>query len=788
MVKNYLLIALRVIRRDKLFSVVNIFGLSIGITAVLFIFLWVKDEMSFDKFHAEIDNIYYVYEYQDYSNAGQSFYSYVTPGPLAPALETAYPEIEYAVRFTWGNFSVKVGEQLVNEEQVIMTDQNFFDVFSFPLLKGKRAELLTDPASMVISRDLAVKYFGTDWETQEGVIGASIRLNDQWNVKVTGVIENAPRQSTVKYHAILPFHFLADTWGSWIEKEWSANGLRTYVKLAPETNAQALASSMKGEIKKHYEGANADLFLLPFSKLHLTDLNGTADPKIYLRIFAIAAIFILLIACINFTNLATARAMKRAKEIGVRKSIGALRNHLIGQYLMESLALAVISSVVAVGLSAATLPWFNMAAGKQLLWTDVDGTFALGLLAIVLVTGLFAGVYPAFYLSSFKPVDVLKGTVKLQGGLFRKVLVILQFTLSSILILSTIVVNRQLSFMKNKDLGYKLENVIYLHMQGDPRAGYQSLQAGAARFPDILSLTVADQVPINGAYSTSNMDWEGKDPEMDVNVNFINTGYDYLQTLGIDLAAGRAHSREFSTDTMNVVINEAMAELIGRSPEELVGERFRLWKNEGKIVGVAKNYHFEKMNAKISPQVISLSPRRSNNVIARISGADLQQSLASMQTIWEEAVPNQPFDYSFMDQEFNEVYEKETQVSQLFTCFSVIAILISCIGLFGLASFIAAQMRREIGLRKVLGATIQQIIFAFSKRFLGWVIVANAIGLPVGYWLMSLWLEEYAYRISVQPGMIAAVAVLTLGITLTTILYQSISSATTNPADVLRHE
>ncbi|CAD5254058.1 MULTISPECIES: ABC transporter permease [unclassified Imperialibacter] len=787
MVKNYFTIALRVLRRDHLFSIVNILGLSVGLTTALFILLWVKDELSFDKFHEKIENIYYVYEHQEYSNSSQSFYSYVTPGPLAPALQEKYPEIAHAVRFTWANFTVNVGDLLVNEDQVYMTDQSFFDVFSFPVLKGNRETLLTDPATIVITRDLAVKYFGNDWQQQE-VVGQTIRLDDKWNVAVSGVVENPPRQSGLQFHAVVPFHFLADRWGSWIETDWGSNALRTYVKLADGTNAEALATTFRDEVKTNNEGSNVELFLLPFADLHLSALNGKNDPKTYLRIFVVAAIFILLIACINFTNLATARAMKRAREIGVRKSVGAMRNQLIGQYLMESMVLALVSSIVAVGLAAVLLPWFNQASGKQLLWTDVDATFVIGLAAIVGITGLFAGIYPAFYLSSFKPVDVLKGTVKLQGGLFRKVLVILQFTLSTVLILSTIVVNKQLSFMKNKDLGYKLENVIYLTMKGDPLGPYKTLEAGAARFPDIVRLTIADQVPVNGGYSTSNMDWEGKDPEMDVNIYFINTGYDYLQTLGIDLLAGRAHSREFSTDTMNVVINEAMAELIGRSPEELVGERFRLWKNEGKIIGVAKNYHFEKMNAKISPQVISLSPRRSNNVIARISGANLQASLASMQTIWEEAVPNQPFDYSFLDQEFNEEYEKEAQVSQLFTSFSVIAILISCIGLFGLASFVAAQMRKEIGLRKVLGATMQQIIFAFSKRFLGWVIVANIIGLPVGYWLMNLWLEEYAYRITVQPIMLAAVALLTLGITLTTILYQSISSATTNPADVLRHE
>ncbi|WP_339815899.1 ABC transporter permease [uncultured Imperialibacter sp.] len=786
MVKNYFTIALRVLRRDRLFSIVNILGLSVGLTTVLFIFLWVKDEISFDKFHEEIENIYYVYEHQEYSN-GQSFYSYVTPGPLAPALLERYSEIEGAVRFTWANFTVKVGDVLVNEDQVYMTDQSFFDVFSFRVLRGKRETLLTDPSSIVITRDLAIKYFGSDWEQQD-VVGQAIRLDDKWNVAVSGVVENPPRQSGLQFHAVVPFHFLADRWGSWIETDWGSNALRTYVKLANGANAEALADALRYEVETHNEGSNVELFLLPFAELHLTALNGKNDPKTYLRIFVVAAIFILLIACINFTNLATARAMKRAKEIGVRKSIGAMRNQLIGQYLMESLVLALVSSIVAVGLAAVLLPWFNQASGKQLLWTDVDAIFVAGLAIIVGFTGIFAGIYPAFYLSSFKPVEVLKGTVKLQGGLFRKALVILQFTLSTVLILSTVVVNRQLSFMKSKDLGYKLENVIYLEMKGDPQPGYKALQANANRFPEILSLTVADQVPINGGYSTSNMDWEGKDPESDVNVYFINTGYDYLQTLGIDLAAGRTHSREFSTDTMNVVINEAMAELIGRSPDELVGERFRLWKNEGKIIGVAKNYHFEKMNAKISPQVISLSPRRSNNVMVRISGANLQQSLASVRTIWEEAVPDQPFDYSFMDQEFNEVYEKETQVSQLFTSFSVIAILISCIGLFGLASFVAAQMRREIGLRKVLGATMQQIVFAFSKRFLGWVIVANIIGLPVGYWLMNLWLEEYAYRITVQPTMLAAVALLTLGITLTTILHQSISSAATNPADVLRHE
>ena len=787
MIKNYLTIALRVLKRDRLFSIINILGLSAGLATVFFIFLWVSDELAYDRFHQHNKDIYYVYEYQQFSENQKSF-APSTPGPLAPVLQERFGEIEQAVRVTWGTFNFQLDEQLSRENRVYFTDQNFFDVFSFPVLKGRTDALLAEPGTIVLTRQLAEKYFGTDWEQREDVLGQFIKLDNRWNVKVSGVVENPPAQSTLQFKALVPYQLLAERSGQWVSTDWGSHFVRTYVKLAPGADAENVAASIKNLVKTQMSTSVAELYLMPLADVHLSALNGKTDPKTYLRIFSAAAIVILLIACINFTNLATARAMKRAREVGVRKSVGAAKVQLMTQYLMESLVLAAVSSVVAALLAVLLLPWFNQAAGKELAVTDIDGWFIYRMLAIVGITGMVAGAYPAFYLSSFKPVEVLKGAVKLKGGLFRKVLVVAQFTLSTVLILATVVVNSQLSYMKNKDLGYRMENVVYLEMKGAASGSYRELQAEAAAYPDILSLTVSDQVPSSGGNSTSNVDWNGKDPEIRTNVSFLNTGYDMLETMGMELVAGRAHSRDFSTDSMNYLINEAMAANIGKSPEAVVGERFRLWQNDGKIIGVVKNYHYEKMDNEIGPLVISLSPRRAGYLLARISGPDLENSLANLQEVWSKAVPNQPFEYSFLDDDFNRIYEKERQVNRLFTSFSVVAILISCIGLFGLSSFVAAQRRKEISLRKVLGAGIPQIVVSFSGTFISWVVVANIIGLPAGYLLMEQWLQGYAYRIALNPMMLLAVLLITLGITLTTILYQAMKSASANPVDELRHE
>ncbi|MEQ9426045.1 MAG: ABC transporter permease [Cyclobacteriaceae bacterium] len=785
MLKNFLITSIRSLKKQRLFSVVNILGLTIGLTTSILILLWVQDEVSYDNFHSEINQIYRVYEWQTYSG-GNSFPTYSTPGILADALGDKYPEIEASAQFSpiYSDLVFTYENNLFYESEGYFTGPEIFEIFSFQFLVGNPENCLTRPRTLVLNRDLAERYFGEDWENKN-ILGKSILIANQWQYEVSAVVENYPDNSVFKFDFMVPFESVGELW-SWDSfMEWGSNYTNTYVRLAKGTDADNLARKIVDLVKQNDEAAVVDLYLFPFAESYLYKLSGGGRIE-YVRIFSAIAFFILIIACINFMNLSTAKSGTRSKEVGIRKSIGARKGHLILQFLLESLVIAFSSLLITLVLIHLVLPSFNNLTGKSIAIAYTQWTYFTGIFMITLITGILAGSYPAFYISSFKPTEVLKGIIKLKGTHLRKFLVVLQFALSVLLIVSTIVINKQLDFMKNLEVGFQRENLIYFEVGDSFEKRYRLLQNEFASIPEIENVTATMQLPISVGNSTSNIQWAGQDPNETILINIMRVHYDFFDTFKMQIVEGRDFSEEFSTDSANFVINETFARLMG--DENPVGNTIRMWGNDGKIVGVVKDFNFQSFNENIEPMIFRLDVDFTETVVARVHSNHLPTTLSQIEEAWTRSNPDLPFEYRFVDQEFEELYQREAMTSKLFNIFSGLAIFISCLGLFGMAAFTAEQMRKEISIRKVLGATIQGIILLFSKVFTKWVIVANIIALPFAWYIMELWLADYAYRIQIDGWILGLALAVSLSIALFTITYQSVKTAVANPVDSLRRE
>ncbi len=785
MLRNYLLVTLRTLRKQKLFSIINILGLTIGMTTSVLILMWVQDELSYDNFHKDLSQIYRVYEYQTYSGDG-SFHTYSTPGALAPALKESYPEIVASAQFSpvHSNVVFNYRDKLFNENNGYFAGQDVFEIFQFEFLKGQSAGALIRPHTMVINRSMAERYFGTDWESKN-VIGESILLSNNWQYEITAVVEDYPFNSVFDFTFMVPFESLSEMWDWDTFMEWGSNYTSTYVKLSAGSDSEALNHKITDFIKERNQGSVIDLFLYPFSESYLHRLSGGGRIQ-YVRIFSAIAIFILLIACINFMNLATAKSGIRSKEVGIRKSIGAHKNHLVIQFLFESIAMAVISLIATIVAIHLLLPSFNELSGKSMTIDYTAWTHIIGLISITLITGVVAGSYPAFYISSFKPTDVLKGVVQLKGAALRKALVIIQFSLSVILIVSTIVINKQLFFIQNREIGYQKENIIYFEINDNFTRRYPLLKNQFLQIPEVANVSASQQLPVDVGNSTGNVQWPGKDPDMSVLINVMRVDYDYINTMKMEMAEGRDFSMDFASDSTNYLVNETFANMI--SDDSALDTPITMWEEKGNIIGIVKDFNFRPLTDKIDPMIFRCDPESVGTVTIRLDGGKFSEASASMEEIWKDVNPDLPFEFHFLDKQFDELYRAEIMTGKLFNIFSGLAIFISCLGLFGLAAFTAEQMKKEIGIRKVLGASVQGIVFLFSKIFTKWVIVSNIIALPIAYIITDMWLEDYAYRIDVDGWILASATGVSLFIALSTIIYQSLRTAVSNPIDALRSE
>lgn len=772
--------------RHKVFSLINISGLALGMSCSILILLWVKDELSYNGFHENIDNLYRVMELQHYPGS-DNFTTPATPGLLARALKQELPEVANIVRVSWEQeHLLTVGDKALKAKGGY-TDPAFFEIFSFPLLEGSAGQVLQDPKSIVISRELAENLFGTT-----GVLGKVIKINNTESYRVAGVMAEMPENSSLLFDYLMPLtDYENSPAGEWL-KSWGNNGILTYLQLNPGTDITAFNEKIAGKLRKYNKDSDTDLFVQAVSEMYL--YNKFENGKVsggrigQVRLFSVVAVFLLLIACINFMNLATARAAKRAKEVGVRKAIGAGKADLVRQFMLESVLVALLALFVSLNLAGMLLPAFNELTGKEVSLDLSDPWLLLLLLGVALFTGLVSGSYPAFFLSSFDPVLVLKGTARMNklAAVFRKGLVVFQFSLSGLLIISTLVVYLQLHYIRTKDIGMERENMVYVPLEGELKDKYELVKRELKSVAGVLAVSAADQRPLNLVNSTGGIEWKGKDAQANILFGFMRVDYDFLETMGIRLKEGRDLSRDYGTDTAAFLVNEEAVRLMHM--QEPVGQSLKLNNKAGHIIGVMKNFQAVPAQHSIPPIVLELYPQQAGYLFFRLAPGKTQEVLAAVEQILARHNPAFPFEYHFLDEDFEALYKSETIMGQLTTYFAGIAIFISCLGLFGLALFTAEQRKKEIGIRKVLGASVSSIVYMLSKDFLKLVFIANLVALPLGWHLMRRWLEGYADRTELSWWVFAAAFGATLLIAMLTLSFHALKTAVANPVTSIRTE
>ena len=774
MIKNYLKIAFRVIKKHKGYSFINITGLAVGIACCVLILLWVQDELSYDRFHKNYTEIYRT----TLNIAGR--WSGSSPWALAPILKREYPEIQSATRYRENNLLITHKDKSFYEG-VAFVDPDFFDIFTFPWVMGNQDAPLAALDSAIITERTATKYFGN-----EDPLGKTITANNNTKFSVTGVIANVPSNSTLEFDILVSVRlFGEEKLNSWALESGS------FILLQKSASPDALEEKIEGITMKYDKRTNeiVTTHIQPFSRMHLYSLGGGGS-IIYIYIFSTIAIFILLIACINFMNLSTARGSTRAKEVSMRKVVGARRQHVIKQFFGESLLLSFVSLLIALVLVYLLLPAFNNLAQKSMkLDLGSNLPILLGLLGITLFTGVVSGSYPALFLSSFRPANVIKGPhfSRSSRPLLRKVLVVFQFAIAVVLIVGTIITAKQLNFIRNKDLGFNRQHVVSLPMNPALWKSYQSFKNEALNHHSIIHVTSAQNRPtqvgnINPVY------WEGRGPEQYEVIKFITCDHDYIKTFEMEITQGRDFSRDLPSDLQNYIVNEETAKLMGF--EEPVGKLFSIWQNEGQIIGVVKNFHSRPLHNKIEPLVLTLAQNDwgPNYVFLRIGPENISQTLDDLAKIWKKFAPNYPFDFQFLDEAFEQQYRTDQRTGTIFRYFAILAIFISCLGIFGLAAFTAEQRTKEIGIRKVLGASVSGIVSLISREFVLLLTLANVIAWPIAYFLMKRMLDNYAYRTSINVWIFLIAGLLAYSIALLTVSYQAFKAARTDPARALRYE
>ncbi|KAB2878829.1 FtsX-like permease family protein [bacterium] len=783
MLKNYFKIALRNILRQKGHSFINISGLAVGLACTVLIVMWIQDELSYDHFHKNGNRIFRVVENQFYGG-GDAFQTPQTPAPLSAVLKSEFPEIEKTTRvlFTPNKLLFDYKDQRFYESNGLYVDPEFLSMFSFPLTAGQSDVALKDPNSIILTKEFAQKYFGS-----EDPMGKSIRV-DKYNLVVTGIFEKIPRQSHLQFDFVLPAERLRMDVPDQFTP-WGNNWLRTYVMLNPNTDYRQFTEKIADVIKKHNDQSKTELFLQPMTDIYLrTDFNHTPTRMNYVYTLGVIAALILLIACINFTNLSTARSLKRSREVGLRKVVGADRFQLIKQFLGEAFFLSLISMGIALVLIEIILPFFNDLTAKSIALNFFDSGIGLMLISIVIITGILSGIYPALVLSGYRPVQVLKGSFQksTQGVLLRRILVTVQFTLSIALIISAAFIYQQLEFMQHKSLGYEKEQLIRIPLRGETRNTYSTFKERLLQNRRILSVSASNHSISSFGTNTWDVKWPGQREDEKVLTTVTAIDYDYLKTMRMELVHGREFSKEFPTDSVNVIINEkAMQAMNLMDP---LSASLKFWDETHPIVGVVKDFHYQSVRSEIIPLVFIYNSGSVRNVFAKIQSHDMAATVKSIENDWTSVNLGSPFEFNFVDEEIDQLYRSEQQLSKIYNSFAILAVFISCLGLFGLASFATEQRTKEIGIRKVLGASIARIVSTLTTEFLKLVLLANIIGWPIAYLLMSRWLQDFAYRIDINIGTFILTGLVTLIIAIATVSYRAIRAATANPVEALKYE
>ncbi len=784
MFKNYLKVACRSLLRNKVFALINILGLALGISSSLLIFLWVRDELRMNKFHRDIDRIYSVYGNIHYEELATWN---TTPAPLASELTRDIPEIEAAAKILWSNqYLLKAGDKAFKEE-VRYTNPDFFRVFSFPVVPGTPGTLLTQPDEIVLTEKLARKYFG-----DASPVGKTIRVvNLNQDFRVSGVMRDVPAASAIQFGALLPIGVFEKE-NPWTQK-WGNFTLNTYVKLAPGASYAKAAAKLKHYIDRKDPAQKGlyDLMLQPFGDVYLYSHfeNGyPAGGRIEeVRLFAVVAVFVLLIACINFMNLATARSAKRAKEVGIRKVVGATRLALKGQFMAEALLVTLLAVVVSQVVVYLVLPLYNDITGKKLLIDYRDATYLAGLAGILIVTGAVAGSYPALFLSRLQPVRILKGTLAFstESILLRKGLVVFQFVLSITLIVGTLVIYRQMEYIRHKNLGFDRENLVYVAVEGDLGKNLDAFKQDLSRSASIKAVSAGDNLPNAVGGSSGDLQFPGQRPGEMVQVAAFSISENYLATVGVQLAAGRDFAGK--KDSANYIVNETAVRLM-RLKGDPIGQEISFWNGKGRIIGVTKDFHIHSIHNAIAPLVMVYGPENVNYVLARVEGQRTADALAHLEQVYRKYLPGYPVEYHFLDEAFEQQYRSEAIVGQLTNYFSFLGIFIACLGLLGLAISTAEQRMKEIGIRKVLGASVANLVALLSKDFLKLVAIAFVIATPLAWYAVHQWLQKFEYKTHVGWWIFALAGLIAGAIALFTVSFQSVKAALTNPVKSLRSE
>lgn len=800
MLKNYLKIAFRSLRKHKGYSFINISGLAIGMAVCILILIWVQNELNYDRYHEKADSICRVT--MDIE-LGSTLHTPVTLTAAGPALVRDFPEIVAAARIDRPNSAVvKYGDNLFREANVGYAENAIFDIFTFPFVSGDPKSALQAPYSVVITESMARKYFG-----DEDPLGKILRINDERDFNVTGVVKDVPPNSHFTFNMLCSFQTYIKE-GDVSDDQWFDVRFYTYLLLDENTDIKDLEQKLPGFIDKYLgeamksSGGSIKLFLQPLKRIHLysdfeRDMSANSDIT-YVYLFSGVAIFVLLIAGINFINLSTARSSTRAQEVGMRKTLGAVRSRLIGQFLGESLIYSFISMILALVLLKLSLPFFNSTFGSDLSVNFVKAPWLMAaFLGLVVIVGLLAGSYPAFFLSSFQPVRVLKGFLKVgaSSSQFRRVLVVFQFAISIALIIGTLIVYKQILFMKNTNLGFEKEHVVAIpRMSETIRKSYRTVREELSSLPGVIDVGASDLVPSRGHLVSTFLPEGFPDDQMQT-MDYMSVDTRYIPTMGIEIIAGRNFSEDLATDVdESVIINETAAKKIGW--EDPVGKRFVFRPPPGQpgeatyrsVIGVVKDFHMQSLREKINPLVIFYDYDNLFTASLRLAPDNIMHTMALLKKKWEELDPNRPFYYFFLDDSFNDQYRREERLKNISFYFSLLAIFIGCLGLFGMASFTAEQRTKEIGIRKVLGSSVLGIVRLLAKEFMILVIVANVIAWPVAYWAMNRWLQSFAYREGISPLLFLFSAVLAGAIALITVSYQAIRAALTDPVQALRYE
>ncbi|OIN56208.1 ABC transporter permease [Arsenicibacter rosenii] len=802
MIQNYLKIAVRQLMKHWGHTLINSGGLALGIACCLLIGLYVTDELSYDRFHTQFPHIYRIVEKQ--TQSGGIFDVAVTPGPLAASVLRDFPEVQDAARIGQWHGLLTAGRKSVEASQMLVVDPSFFRLFSFPLVKGNSDRLFRSPNEVVISETVAARFFGPDWQKQP-VLGKLLTLTGNEPLKLVGVAKNPPRTSHIQFDVLIPFMWLEknDEWSN----KWNSNSYHTYIQLRPEASGKpadpaGLATKLDGQLAQYNNDKETRLLLQPLSEIYLysrfafqTDYGNRSDIT-YIRLFSIVGIIVLLIAIVNFVNLATARASQRSKEVGVRKTIGAYRSSLVMQFLGEALLLVMLAVTFSLVLAERLLPAFNELAVKTLSLPYADPLFWAILAGFTLCLSVLSGLYPALILSSFRPMPVLRGNILTKDGrtglTLRQTLVVGQFMLAIGLVITTMVVYQQLLFMQTRQLGFDKSQLLYVRLKGALRERAMPFKQAVAGLPGVENAALSTGNLVN-MENSSNVEWEGQAHKDEFQITQMNVDADFMKTVGMSVAAGRMFSDRVVADTLSgqaaYMINATAAKRMGWLPHQAIGKRMTFWGTPGRVIGVVNDFHYKPLRVGIQPFIFRYRPKEFYfTLLVRTSPARVAQAIQGISAAYKKLEPNYPISYGFVDQDLDAQYQSEQRIGKIMFCFAVLTILISCLGLFGLTAFTAEQRTKEIGVRKVLGASVGNIVALLSKDTMKPVGMALLLVVPLVWLGLQNWLANYAYRITLSGWMFAVAGLGAVSIALMTVGYQSIKAALANPSKALRSE